>query len=43
MDSNLKKYLVAAGAVGISYALFNIYFSDSEKPIPLDLTKKITQ
>jgi len=27
MDSNLKKYFLAAGAIGVSYALANYFFS----------------
>ena len=43
MDSQLKKYVLAAGIVGLSYALFNYLLQEKHQPIPLKLTKKILQ
>ena len=43
MDSTTKKYIVAAGAIGISYFLFNYFSEDKHKPISLDLTIRITR
>ena len=43
MDSQLKKYILAAGVVGLSYALFNYLTEEKHKPIPLNFTKKILQ
>lgn len=43
MDSQLKTYLVAGGALLASYAILNYYFKEKVKSLSLDLTRKISQ
>ena len=43
MDSHLKKYILAAGVVGLSYALFNYLTEEKHKILPVNFTRKILQ
>lgn len=43
MQNKLKTYLLAAGCVGASYALFNYLFSEKVQTLPVSQTQKILQ